>query len=527
MIQGRIPKKWISLRVLVLATVAACTESPTVPVVELGPNPSSTLAQSTTGSDSIIPGAYIVLLKESAGNVATRANELLSGSGAQQTRIWEAVVKGFSVRNLDSRRAEELERHPLVRMVEPDRVGSISAVRSLSFENGSYQFSNQWGLDRIDKLGAYAYTGQFNYSLTGAGVHLYIVDTGVRGGHQQFTGRIGTSSCHIFWSIGCSPTIDSFGHGTRMAGLAAGTTYGVASGAIIHSVRVSEGGSVDCSDAVDGLNWIRNNAQYPAAVSISWNHYPGCFSVRDAIDALVAANTLVFKAAGNNNVDAFDDRGNRSAGAVIVGGTDQFDARAAYLAPAQSNWGATVTIMAPSLNLRTANSTGNADSILATGTSVAAPLAAGVAATVLQGNSTLSASALRSFLLSGASAVTITGGNGVANRVLFSNLVPAPPPPPPPPSITATIIGSDLVRPNVATCYFSVTASGGTGNYSYAWAKNGTPTGGNSSIVSVSTPSSGSFTLSVVVSDGVNGNGTDEFVVTVSQQADEQSCSIL
>lgn len=94
------------------------------------------------------------------------------------------------------------------------------------------------------------------------------------------------------------------------------------------------------------------------------------------------------------------------------------------------------------------------------------------------------------------------------------------------PGITATILGSELVRPNVADCFFSVYASGGTGSYSYSGSKNGTPIGGNSPDLYVATPGSGSFTLSVVVSDGVNPSGSDELIVTVSPDADEWSCSV-
>lgn len=82
------------------------------------------------------------------------------------------------------------------------------------------------------------------------------------------------------------------------------------------------------------------------------------------------------------------------------------------------------------------------------------------------------------------------------------------------------------VRPNVPNCYFSVAASGGTGSYSYAWTKDGSPIGGNSPSITVSTPSSGSFTLFVTVSDGVNPNATDQLVITVSAAADENACSV-
>lgn len=325
---------------------------------------------------------------------------------------------------------------------------------------------------------------------------------------------MGDGACTIALSFGCSPTIDQLGHGTAVASAAAGSTYGVAKQAIIHPVRVGTGTDswgFTCSDIIAGLDWVKTHATFPAVLNMSIGSTqpdPGCFSVRDAMDAVVAANILVFKAAGNDNIDAFLDRTNRSAGSVIMGGTDPYDNKASF-----SNWGPTVEMMAPSEDMLLASSGSDTDTRYWAGTSFASPTAAGAAAAILQGNPTLSASALQDFILNNASAVTIGFGQGVANRVVFSNLVP---PPPPPPTISVTITGPTTVRSS-AQCTWSAIANGGSG-YSYAWKKNGSPIGGNTQDLTYTNTGS-SFTLSVTVSGSGAQPGTDTHSVTISGSA--------
>lgn len=280
-----------------------------------------------------VPWAFIVLFRDNVSAVTATARQLIQLHGARETWIWDGAVKGFSVRGLPVAAVAALQQNPLVRLVEPVRLVRAADVQNLPFNGVSFQTSPMWYLDRIDRLGSFAFNGQLQFNRTGAGVHIYIVDSGVRGGHVEFTGRIGNGTCQIALSLGCtSPTIDSYaggrGHGTSVASAAAGSTFGVAKQAIIHPVRVEDaepGGY--CDDIVSGLNWVWLNAQRPAVVNFSMGGVPNCFSVRDAMDALVAIDILVFKAAGNDSIDAFQDRANRSAGSVIVGATTWSDAR--------------------------------------------------------------------------------------------------------------------------------------------------------------------------------------------------------
>ena len=300
-----------------------------------------------------------------------------------------------------------------------------------------------------------------------------------------------------------------------MASFAAGTQYGVASGATLHSVRVmySDGSSL-CTDVVDGIEWILNNVQHPAVVSMSQNEYPNCFGVRDAIYSLVSANIVVVRSAGNDNVDAYEDRANRTPGILVVGGTTVSDQRAVYGAGHESNWGSTVNLMAPGAQARAAAAGSDTLSALYWGTSGATALVAGAAALIRQAYPTMTAGGVRSILRLGGSPVTISNANGVANRVLYA-AVPANPPAA---VLTASISGEQTVQPNTQYTYSAVV--GGTSPqapYGYEWFVDGEPAGTSSSISLSFAPSTvtGLF-LRVTDSNAAVAESDGSFFVTAS-----------
>lgn len=492
---------------MTVATLAACSDPPiTTPAPPNVVPRDGSVSRLGRGQVDSVPGAYIVLFNTSIDNAGVRARDMIRGAGAKETWVWDGLVKGFSVRNLPTAALSALEKNPQVRLVEPVRQVYPSDTQTLPLDGGSFATSSIWSLDRIDHAGAFSFDGFFQFNKTGAGVHIYIVDSGVRGGHQQVTGRIGNGSCHVSWSLNCSETIDAIGHGTSVASAAAGSTYGVAKQATIHPVRIDGGSNgASCDDIVDGLNWVGSHVQRPAVVNLSYGGEPSCFSIRDAIDALVNFNILVFKSAGNENVDAFEDRGNRSAGSVVVGAIDRNDARSSF-----SNWGSTVSMMAPGQSMRLATAVNDTGTAIMSGTSFAAPLTAGVAATQLQVLPTLDAASLKANLLNNASAVTITGGSGVANRVLFSNFTAQPPP------LAVQISGPTSVSP-FAQCQWHASASGGTGSYTYAWSVDGQSVGTNSTQLTF-TNSGASFVVGVTLSDGVNSPASASWPVSVMSE---------
>jgi len=243
-------------------------------------------------------------------------------------------------------------------------------------------------------------------------VRVYVIDTGIRTSHTQF----GSRALAVYDAFGSNGQ-DCNGHGTHVAGTVGGSTYGVAKGVRLVAVRVlSCSGSGSTSGVIAGVNFVTSNhtAGAPAVANMSLGG--GVSTALDtAVRNSIADGVTYAVAAGNSNTNATSSSPARVAEAITVGSSTSGDARSSF-----SNFGAVVDIFAPGSGITSAWSTSNTATNTISGTSMATPHVAGMAARYLQSNPGASPATVRNALVGDASPDKLSGlPSGTANRLLF------------------------------------------------------------------------------------------------------------
>ena len=354
-----------------------------------------------------IPGNYIVVLDVDAGGkfgdlfAAARATaDLTKTYGGEAQNIYAHAITGFSAR-MSEEQAQRLSADPRVSFVEED-----SLVEATITQNNA-----PWGLDRIGQRDL-PLNGIYSYTTTGAGVNVYIIDTGIRRTHTQFGGRAFVG----FDSVGDGQnTNDCNGHGTHVSGTVGGSTYGVAKGVRLFAVRVLNcSGSGSNSGVIAGVDWVTANHVSPAVANMSLGG--GISTALDtAVNNSINSGVTYAVAAGNNNTNASNSSPARVAAAITVGSSTQTDARSSF-----SNFGSVVDIFAPGSSIISAYRTSDTATATLSGTSMATPHVAGVAARFLQSNPSASPATVRNEIVAQATLNHLSGiPTGTANRLLF------------------------------------------------------------------------------------------------------------
>ena len=233
-----------------------------------------------------------------------------------------------------------------------------------------------WGLDAVDNTEAAA-DDNYLYDSTGAGVTAFVLDSGVQSDHPDFGGRVDAAAGHDEVGDGRG-TEDCNGHGTHVAGTIGSTTYGVAKTVRIVPVRVLGCGRTgSILDMLYGMLWIyQNNDPERSVVNMSVGS-PRIQQVNDFADGLTDAGFVVVVAAGNESQDACNTSPASADLPLTVGAFDTTRSLAWY-----SNWGSCVDILAPGSDI-TSTWIGSQVATIS-GTSMASPHVAGLAARLLE-----------------------------------------------------------------------------------------------------------------------------------------------
>ncbi|HKU03649.1 MAG TPA: S8 family serine peptidase, partial [Arthrobacter sp.] len=393
---------------VVLAAPPAAAFTPAAPSAPPSPPAASVDAQAA-GPLAGDEGRYLVRFAQGS-DVATEAQSL-QGQGVRIGRTFSAAVRGAAV-TATKAQAAALARSPRVALVEPDLPVTVADT----------QQSPPWGLDRIDQR-ALPLSGTFTPTASGAGVSTYVIDTGVLAENTDFGGRVAPGWTAIADGRGSS---DCNGHGTHVAGIIAGKTYGVAKSATVVPVRAlgCDGSGYD-SDVIAGLDWIASQhaAGTPAVANLSIGG-PTSTTLDDAIRGIINDGVTAVVAAGNAAVDACTTSPARVPEALTVAASDSSDRQAGF-----SNYGSCVDMYAPGVNIQSDWDTSTTSAATLSGTSMASPHVAGAAALSLSRNPQQTPAAVAADLTAAATQGTITNVSaGTPNRLLFTGPAPAPAP---------------------------------------------------------------------------------------------------
>ena len=468
--------------------------------------PRAAASRSAVPNRSTIPDQYVVTFVDDVKDVPGLAKKLGVESNGTILNVYESALRGFSAR-LSPAAVNALSHNPNIESIEPDQIVEAAGSQSPA----------PWSLDRLDQRGA-TLDNTFSYANSGAGVTIYIVDTGIRIDHVDFTGR---ASYGYDFVGNTTSAADCNGHGTAMAGDAGGVNYGTAKGASLVSVRVLDcTGNGATSTIIAGLDWVARNHSGPSVANLSFGT---AFSatLNQAVSNLIVSGVTVTVAAGDGGYDACQISPASTAGALSVGGmnsTSGVDVQMSY-----SNYGTCVDLFAPGYQVFSDGYGSPTGVTNITGTSPSAAFAAGAAAQYLEAHPSAAPSEVVSALINNATTGALAGlGTGSPNRLLYTgsgaDSPPPPPPPPPPPGNTAPT-ASFTASCSKANCSFNASGSkDDNGIVTYAWDFGDRSTSSSSSPTTThtyTTKGSYSVTVTLTVTDagGLTGQTSKKLTI--------------
>jgi aqualysin 1 len=483
--------------------IAACNDASTAPPPAQASAPK---APAIAPSADAIKGHYIVVLKSGAPSSEALVHRHALSKALTMDQKFGTVIHGFSAAVSDED-IDSLRNDPDVESVVQDQY-----VHQLGTETGM-----GWALDRVDQK-LMPLNGAFAYGATGAGVNIYVVDGGIRYTHSEFGGR----AKFAFDALGGNGS-DCNGHGTGVAGIAAGSVHGVAKSATIWSVRVFPcSGTSTLSTILAGVDWVTANHKSPAVANLSLG--AAAAPILDtAVERSIRSGVTYVTAGGNNDGDACAMSPGKLKDVINVGATDASDTRASW-----SNFGSCITMFAPGVSVPSADYYSDVALASWNGTSMSAPMVSGAVALYLQGHPTATPATVRTAIVGNGTAATVKNLSGSGDKLLYTAWIGsvtttppvtpvappaapvappktpavAPPATPPVAAVIPAVVGVGVsYKCSKNVCAFDASASKpAAGVSSYAWSFGDGKTGNGGRWVHTY-PSSASFTWSLKIVD--------------------------
>ena len=369
---------------------------------------------------------YIVVLKNETKSEEVEAvtDDLLMRHAGVKRHVYKHSLKGFSIQMTEAA-AIALSQEPSVEYVQEDIEVKENTTQWI-------QPISSWGLDRVDqRTNARDTSYYYPNTETGAGVNAYVIDSGIRMNHTEFRTPSGSTRVSHDADFVDGQFNDCNGHGTFVAGIIGGKTFGVAKDVRLHNIRVFGCDNWTwASTIIAGIDWVTANHVKPAVANLSLGVDPDFpiiggiyYPIEDAIRNSIAAGVVYTAAAGNDHRDARDTTPARMPEVITVGATDMTDTKAWF-----SNFGPAVDLFAPgdfitSASITDFNNNGIFDdSAVKNGTSFAAPFVAGAAARFLQTNPLATPAAVQGAIVNAATPNVVNDrGQDSPNLLLYTD----------------------------------------------------------------------------------------------------------